>query len=207
MNHLTEEQKLQLQITFSALSNDEETIYSGCLEYIHKHSFQPLYEALLQLHLFAGYPCALTALSILYKAFKELYPDAVLNESIENDESDFILLKEKGIRTCELIYTKSYAPLMAKIKEFSPQLQEWMVVDGYGKTLSRKDLSIADREILIVAVLTKQGWKKQLYSHIRGAKNVGCTKEILDELLEFGNEFFSVEERHIAKEIIDTIYN
>ena len=79
MNHLTEEQKLQLQITFSALSNDEETIYSGCLEYIHKHSFQPLYEALLQLHLFAGYPCALTALSILYKAFKELY-----NEKVED---------------------------------------------------------------------------------------------------------------------------
>lgn len=206
MNQLTEEQKLLISITISALQNNEDVLRVQCRSYLESFSFQPVYEALLQLHLFAGYPCSLTSLSVLQSEFQKLFPSTSVIEFIDNEDFDYQLYKERGLRTCEMVYTNTYAPLMSKIKEFSPQLQEWMLIDGYGKTLSRSGLSFLDREILVVTVLLVQGWKKQLYSHIRGSKNVGIPKEILEELLVFGNEFFSYPIRQYAQEVITNLY-
>ena len=50
-----------------------------------------------------------------------------------------------------------------------------MIVEGYGKVLSRPGLDIATRELAIVAFLTVDNRPKQLMSHIRGALRVGVT--------------------------------
>jgi 4-carboxymuconolactone decarboxylase len=206
MNIITDELKLLISITLTALENNEAKLRTLCNEYLQSYSFQSVYEALLQLHLFAGYPCSLTALSILQSEFQQINPKSSIIDSIDNEPYNYQKYKDRGLKTCELVYTNTYAPLMAKLKEYSPQLQEWMLIDGYGKTLSRSGLSIQQREILLVSVLLVQGWKKQLYSHLRGAKNVGCSQNVLLELLSFGNEFFSPSNRQYAQEVISSLY-
>lgn len=207
MNTITDELRLLISITLTALENDEEKLRLLCNEYLKKYTFQSVYEALLQLHLFAGYPCSLTALTILSSEFQLLYPKTTIANLIDNEPFNYQTYKERGLQNCELVYTNTFAPLMAKLKNSSPQLQEWMLIDGYGKTLSRSGLSIQEREILIVTVLLVQGWKKQLYSHIRGAKNVGCSQNVLRELLSIGNEFFSPSIRQYAQETISSLYD
>lgn len=206
MNIITDELKLLISITLTALENNETKLRTLCNEYLQSYSFQSVYEALLQLHLFAGYPCSLTALSILYNEFQQINPKSSIVDIIDNEPYHFQTYKDRGLKTCELVYTNTFAPLMAKLKEYSPQLQEWMLIDGYGKTLSRNGLLIQQREILVVSVLLVQGWKKQLYSHLRGAKNVGCSQNVLLELLSFGNEFFSPSNRQYAQEVISSLY-
>ena len=50
-----------------------------------------------------------------------------------------------------------------------------MVVDGYGKVLSRPGLDLVRRELCIVAVCAVARQDRQLQSHLHGALNVGAT--------------------------------
>ena len=56
-----------------------------------------------------------------------------------------------------------------------------MVTEGYGKVLGRAGLDLATRELCIVALLAPQDAGPQLYSHLRGALNVGAAPEDVDE--------------------------
>ena len=58
---------------------------------------------------------------------------------------------------------------------FHPELAEWILDDGYGRVLSRPGLSIRERELIVVAVLSALRLPKQLESHVRGALRVGAT--------------------------------
>jgi alkylhydroperoxidase/carboxymuconolactone decarboxylase family protein YurZ len=58
-------------------------------------------------------------------------------------------------------------------------MAEWLVLEGYGKVLSRKGLSMMERELCIVAVLTVLKFDDQLYSHINGAYRA---KTSIDEI-------------------------
>jgi 4-carboxymuconolactone decarboxylase len=60
---------------------------------------------------------------------------------------------------------------------FHPELAAWILEDGYGKVLSRPILSIRERELIVVAVLSALRLPKQLESHVRGALRVGATKD------------------------------
>jgi alkylhydroperoxidase/carboxymuconolactone decarboxylase family protein YurZ len=77
--------------------------------------------------------------------------------------------KRKGEINCKKVYGKKYEKLVKNIKAFSPDLAEWLVLEGYGKVLSRKGLSFKERELCIVAVLASLKFEDQLYSHINGA--------------------------------------
>jgi 4-carboxymuconolactone decarboxylase len=50
-----------------------------------------------------------------------------------------------------------------------------MVVDGYGKVLSRPGLDLVRRELCIVAVCAVAKQDRQLQSHLHGALNVGAS--------------------------------
>ncbi|MFM8772019.1 MAG: carboxymuconolactone decarboxylase family protein, partial [Candidatus Kapaibacterium sp.] len=58
-------------------------------------------------------------------------------------------------------------------------MQSWMIIEGYGKTLSRKGLPVLERELCIVCMLAALDKPAQLYSHVRGAFNVGATADHL----------------------------
>ena len=46
-----------------------------------------------------------------------------------------------------------------------PDLAQWMIMEGYRKVLSRDVLSLKEREVLNVAILTTLGWGDS-YIHI-----------------------------------------
>ena len=69
------------------------------------------------------------------------------------------------------------------MRELSPELAEWMIVEGYGKVLSRPQLSPVERELCTVAALTVMDWERQLFSHIKGALNVGAAKNEVKEAI------------------------
>ena len=124
--------------------------------------FNKIYEALLQNYLFAGYPSAILSL----KKLKENYPAKKLNKAADMNLYHF---RKRGIINCRKVYGEKSEKLINNVKQFSPDLAEWLILEGYGKVLGRDGLSFKERELCIVAVLTVLGFEDQLYSHINGA--------------------------------------
>jgi 4-carboxymuconolactone decarboxylase len=61
----------------------------------------------------------------------------------------------------------------------APEVFRWMIIEGYGKVLSRPALDIVSREVSIVAFLMMEDRCKQLRSHIIGALNIGAPMEMI----------------------------
>ena len=139
---------------------------------IKRVPFAKIYEAILQNYLFSGYPSALLSLKIL----KEVFPNKKFSRTADMNLYHF---RRRGEINCKKIYGDKYHKLVNNVKKFSPDLAEWLVLEGYGKVLGRKGLSLKERELCIVAVLTVMKFEDQLYSHINGAFRTGASiKEI-----------------------------
>jgi 4-carboxymuconolactone decarboxylase len=76
-----------------------------------------------------------------------------------------------------------YDRLRVNIRELHPALDVWMIVEGYGKVLSRPGLDLKRRELCVVAVCAALGQERQLHSHLHGALNAGATPAEVDETL------------------------
>ena len=150
--------------------------------------FAKIYETLLQNYLFAGYPSALTSLRLL----KECYPNKNLPEVADMNLYHF---RRTGEIRCKKVYGDKFQKLINNIRDFSPELAEWLVLEGYGKVLGREGLSFKERELCIVAVLSAMKFEEQLYSHIIGAiKSKASIKEIetvINNLKFIGKKNFS----------------
>ncbi len=142
-----------------------------------------LYESLLQNYLFTGYPSAMMSLKIL----KEYFPDH--NEDLSEDW-DLNRYRDRGIQNCKKIYGKKFEKLISNVKGFSPELSDWLVLEGYGKVMGRKELSLKKRELNIISVLSVLKFEDQLYSHINGAFRTRSSKEevkrVISSLKIFG---------------------
>ncbi len=139
-------------------------------------SSKKIYEVLLQNYLFAGYPSALESLKI----FKEYFP-----KIIHNNSEDFNLyhFRKNGVQNCRMIYGDKFEKLISNVNSFSPEMSNWLVLEGYGKVLSRKNLSLLEREYCIVSVLTALQFEEQLYSHINGAFRLGAKENSVREII------------------------
>jgi 4-carboxymuconolactone decarboxylase len=129
-------------------------------------------EALLQSYLFAGFPRALNAMREWRKASGIKAPPH--DEGAEH-ETRAGQWRAEGEETCAHVYGDMYDKLRVNISELHPALDAWMVVEGYGKVLSRPMLDIVRRELCIVAVCAVARQDRQLQSHLHGALNVGAT--------------------------------
>jgi 4-carboxymuconolactone decarboxylase len=137
---------------------------------------KPLYESLLQNYLFTGYPSAMISLKIL----KEYYPKL---ESDLHDSWDLNKYKKRGTNNCKKIYGRKFEKLISNVKSFSPELADWLLLEGYGKVMGRKGLSLKQRELNNVSVLTALKFEDQLYSHINGAYRTKATKEQIEQII------------------------
>ena len=77
-----------------------------------------------------------------------------------------------------------YDRLRVNIRALHPELDEWMIVEGYGKVLSRPGLDLPRRELCIVAACAASEQDRQLHSHLHGAINVGVAPEVLTATIE-----------------------
>jgi len=136
-------------------------------------------EAILQTYLFDGYPTALEGMLKL----NERWPGEVLPV----EQGDFRVWEEWKSRG-EALYQAIYGDVSNRLQEnarsVSPELARWMIVEGYGKVLSRPGLTILEREQLIVAILLVKRRPRQLHSHLRGAIRVGASADQVTHLLQ-----------------------
>ncbi len=127
-------------------------------------------EVLLQSYLFAGFPRTLNATS----AWREISGLKAPDSDPLSDASNAPNWTAAGEATCQIVYGPVYETLRTNIRQLHPALDSWMVVDGYGKVLSRPKLDLGRRELCIVAACAAAEQEPQLRSHLRGALNAGA---------------------------------
>jgi 4-carboxymuconolactone decarboxylase len=143
-------------------------------------------ELVLQSYLFAGFPRALNAMREWRKASGVAAPPDDPGADLEN----IVQWQRDGETTCETVYGRFYERLRHNIRELHPALDAWMIVDGYGKVLSRSRLDLRRRELCVVAACAAAQQDRQLHSHLFGALHCGASPaelidalELLDDLL------------------------
>lgn len=137
-----------------------------------------LYETVLQSYLFVGFPRAIEGLFAIAPVLKGAGGVAAGAAPFEPER-----WRRDGDALCRRVYGKNYDKLVRAIGELSPDLAEWMIVEGYGKTLSRPGLGPIEREYGVVAILTATRMWRQLRSHAIGAVNVGGTRADVKEAI------------------------
>jgi 4-carboxymuconolactone decarboxylase len=128
-------------------------------------------EIILQSYLFAGFPRTLNAMRMWRVVSERPAPDTDPEAAAE----DFDLWRTRGAETCAIVYGESYEKLRQNVCELHPALDEWMIVDGYGKVLSRPGVDLRTRELCVVAACAVSGQQRQLHSHLHGALNSGSS--------------------------------
>jgi 4-carboxymuconolactone decarboxylase len=129
-------------------------------------------ETILQSYLFLGFPTALQALGV----WRDLASEVASVES-NGQLSDW---QERGERICAIVYGGQYNRLRENITKLHPDVESWMLTEGYGKVLARPGLDLKTRELCIIALLASQDAPHQLHSHLRGALNAGATTAEVD---------------------------
>jgi alkylhydroperoxidase/carboxymuconolactone decarboxylase family protein YurZ len=138
--------------------------------------------ALLQTYLFAGYPRAINALAELAALLPEpaVPPMVDLGGEIGQDREWLA----RGQTLCRRVYGGAYDKLLMALARISPDLGRWMVVEGYGKVLSRSPLGPRTVELTALGALLVLDVPDQLRAHVRGAFHCGATREEIGEVLK-----------------------
>ncbi len=151
-------------------------------------------ELVLQSYLFAGFPRALNAMREVRRASLVGPPREALGPannagpvaaSLEGLTSPDLVSqwRMRGEETCAIVYGEMYEKLRTNIRALHPALDEWMIVEGYGKVLSRPGLDLGRRELCIIAACAAAGQERQLHSHLHGARNAGVSDVVIETML------------------------
>jgi 4-carboxymuconolactone decarboxylase len=149
-------------------------------------------EALVQSYLFLGYPAALNGLAL----WRELSGRAAPGLT----PGDWEEWRRRGAEVCRVVYGRAYEGLRENVRALHPDMEQWMVVEGYGKVLGRPGLDLVQRELCIVALLAVQDAPRQLYSHLRGALHAGATEAEIETTLADAAELSAPAARERARD-------
>ena len=147
-------------------------------------------EVLLQSYLFLGFPASLNSMA----AWRRLTGSGPTGPA----PPDYSAWESRGREVCGAVYSGQYERLRGNVRALHPDLEQWMMVEGYGKVLGRPGLALVIRELCIVVMLAVTGASKQLYSHLRGALNVGAPPADVDVALAEAERFLDDESRRSA---------
>ena len=136
-------------------------------------------EIILQSYLFAGFPRALNSAREWRRISGRAAPDIDDGENFGNADR----WRAEGEAACATVYGPFYERLRHNIRTLHPALDAWMIVDGYGKVLSRPALDLRRRELCVVAACALGRQDRQLHSHLYGALHAGATRaEVRDAI-------------------------
>lgn len=127
-----------------------------------------LAEIALQTYLFAGYPRAINGLMALRSVTPRHRPRR------EDPTPSLAVCRERGETLCATIYGSHYQRLRTNIEALHPDLDRWMVDEGYGRVLSRPGVHVIDRELAALSALVVLGVDRQVRSHLAGSRHVGA---------------------------------
>ncbi|HEX6626332.1 MAG TPA: carboxymuconolactone decarboxylase family protein [Gemmatimonadaceae bacterium] len=155
-------------------------------------------EIILQSYLFAGFPRALNAARAWRAVSSRPAP-----EEDENAAGDGIAQwRKRGEETCRIVYGEMYEKLRENIRDLHPALDEWMIIDGYGKVLSRPYVDLRTRELCVVAACATSGQQRQLHSHLHGALNAGSPAPEIAAVLDALNDLISRDDLARYKQLL-----
>lgn len=158
-------------------------------------------ELLLQSLLMVGWPRVLEAAAEWRQRSGVAAPDA-------DPDADYTRVADwlaRGERTCRTIYGGNYARLRRNVRALHPALEQWMVVEGYGRTLGRPGLALWRRELCTVAQCAVQGVMTQLHSHLRGAFHAGAGRPALMAALGAAEPWQDPSRQAAARALLDRV--
>ncbi|HEX9610586.1 MAG TPA: carboxymuconolactone decarboxylase family protein, partial [Gemmatimonadales bacterium] len=135
-------------------------------------------ELLLQSLLNVGYPLALVAFGVWRDVAG---PPPNTGETIAHGV--WAQWARRGVEACKAVYGRTYHKLLLNLKHLHPALEALVVVDAYGKILGRPGLDPKRRELCTLAAIAMLNAPRQLHAHLRGALNMGATREEVDQVL------------------------
>ncbi len=183
----------------SAALNNQPALASCIETYCNQeHDLSQMYECLLQIYLFSGFPASLEALQTMKQILSQRGISWYADDSEVYDLQNFV---KRGSQTCQRIYTTVYTPMRERVSLLSSHLDQWMIIEGYGKVLSRPQLDLVSRELINVAILAATGWERQLFSHLRGALNAGADPEQCEMSLQIAAQHSSATVTDLASSV------
>lgn len=162
----------------AAVALADDGLMTQCLGMGDRHAVtrEMFYEVVLQSYLFLGFPRMLTAA----ECFDQVFPSQSNgNAPVRVSHEESLRWYEDGLNLCRRVYGDKYESLLQRVSAMAPEVLRWMIVEGYGKVLSRPTLDIVRREISIIAFLVMENRVKQLRSHMQGALNVGAPGRLI----------------------------
>jgi 4-carboxymuconolactone decarboxylase len=149
-------------------------------------------ELVLQSYLFAGFPRGLTAAREWRRVSGRTAPQA--DEGADYANAD--VWRARGEETCATVYGARYEALRANVRALHPALEAWMIVEGYGKVLSRPGLDLQRRELCVIASCAAARQDRQLHSHLHGALNVGVAPADIEAAIDAIADILGEEDAH-----------
>ncbi|MEO0650867.1 MAG: carboxymuconolactone decarboxylase family protein [Planctomycetota bacterium] len=134
-------------------------------------------EAVLQTHLFAGFPRVVEAFAVLESVGGLGAPGP---EEVRSDADR----PEHGRALFDRIYGTRADRVRDLLEGAHPDFAAWIEGHAYGRVLTRPGLEASERELLAVAALTATGQDRQLASHARGAVACGARPEAVAAVVD-----------------------
>lgn len=177
---LDEAERALVSLSEAMANRDEEAIERELRRASDSGPPEHVDEAVLQACLFLGFPATLET-AVRWAGIR-----AAPAREREATEPTGAEVMSRGVDLCRRVYGSAYDRLRANVAAIHPALDRWMVLDGYGRVLSRPGLDARVRELCIVAMLAAGDWEQQLHSHLRGALRVGASPDQVAEALAIG---------------------
>jgi alkylhydroperoxidase/carboxymuconolactone decarboxylase family protein YurZ len=148
-----------------------------------------MYETVLNLLPYIGYPRTLSTLG----SFQKVYPDYITQRSQGKapkstepwQEYAPKVWGERGAKVQEQLSGGSEAnkELIQRLGQVSPELAEWVRYDDFGRVFGRAGLSLIEREAIVLGALIAQG-APQISFHYKAMLRVGGDDALVDALLD-----------------------
>lgn len=176
---LGDEERHLVRVAAAVAAADEGTMRAELARAVPHVRPEWIEEVILQSYLFAGFPRSLNAA----REWRRLSgrPAPLIDEGTRTDLVE--AWTRRGEATCAIVYGGFYERLRHNIRALHPALDSWMIVEGYGKVLSRPALDLGRRELCVVAACAAARQDRQLHSHLHGALHAGASAEAVEDTL------------------------
>lgn len=151
-------------------------------------------EAVLQAHLFAGFPRVVEAFEVLDRVGGLGTPDP--------SELDLAADNAAGEKLFSRIYEDHADAVRDRLAEHHADFGRWIHEHAYARVLSRPGLDPHTRELLAVAALTATAQTRQLASHTKGALRCGATPAQIHAVLDAIETRISYDALRAARQVI-----
>lgn len=151
-------------------------------------------EAVLQTHLFAGFPRLVQAYGVLEEVGGL---GEVQAEELEGTGAD----AARGAQLFDQIYGRGADTVRDLLAGYHRDFSAWIAEHAYARVLARPGLSADRRELLASCALAALGQDRQLASHSRGALRCGATIEQLEAAFDSAADLIPAENLERARRI------